>query len=149
MTIVGIKDNVQALLTDMGVFKDVQAAPQVSDQAQFSGYPSAVHYYNNTESDFATVSQNRRVIEYLVEVYLVTNETDPAIELAKMYELVDQTVQMFDVSRDLSSDSIPLDRACDILRPAAGQLQRVATSEGEGLMATIHLFCESDTSFIA
>lgn len=148
MTISGIKDNVQALLVASDYFVDVQPAPQKGDEYSFSGYPSVSHYYADTQSDFATVSQNRRVIEYVVEIILVTDqETDVETEFAEAYDLIDNVMQLFDETIDLSSSSLSLSRACDIMRPAPGELLPAMTNKGEGLLMTIRLFCEADTRF--
>lgn len=149
MTINGIKTNVQALLVGSGLFSanSVQPAPQEGDSVLFDSYPAVSHYYHATTSDFATVSQNRRVIEYYVEIYLVTSETDSRVEFQKMYDLSDAVIQLFDNSRDLSSTSLGLTRACDIARPAGGEIMRVNTNDGVGLMMTIRLYCESDVAF--
>lgn len=153
MTITGISTNVQALLTAMetspgfSTFSTVLAgAPtKLSD---FVGYPAACHYYQDAESQYATVSQNRRVIEYVVELYLVTNSTTPvATELQQAYSLSDSVMDMFDKSIDLSSTTLSLTRACDIMRPTPSTLERIETKEGRGLMMTVKLYCEADITF--
>lgn len=147
MTIQGIKTNVQVLLENTNEFVTVLPHPP-SQEADFNGYPSAAHYYSDTENNYATVSQNRRVIEYVVELYLVTNEeTSLATEFTEAYDLIDRIIQMFDESIDLSNSALGLARACDNVRPAPGELQRIDTKEGTGLMMTIRLFCEADISF--
>lgn len=147
MTITGIRNNVQALLEDTGKFATV-LSHEPTDDVKFAGYPSASHYYAGSESGYATVSQNRRVYEYVVELYLVTNEATTAeTEYGEVYALIDDIVQMFDESIDLSSSALSLSPACDIMRPTPSDLQRVRLDEGPGFVATIRLFCESDISF--
>lgn len=147
MTITKIKDNVQALLTATDSFVTVLPAAPTSD-ASFAGYPASSHYYSDTQSDFATVSQNRRVIEYIVELYIVGDKsTTEAEKLSEAYALIDSIIHLFDVSMDLSDGDIPLTRACDIMRPSPGELVRVSTSEGEGYMMTVRLYCEADVTF--
>lgn len=147
MTITGISTNVQALLDNMPELVTVLAAPPTSS-SNFAGYPSACHYYVNAESNYATVSQNRRVIEYVVELYVKTrNDTPTATELSRAYTLTDSVIQMFDESIDLSSVTLGLARACDIMRPTPANLERVQLGEGSGLMMTIRLFCEADVTF--
>lgn len=147
MTITGVRNNVQALLLDSDKFVTV-LAHEPSEDNPFAGYPSVAHYYADAESNFATVSQNRRVLEYVVELYLVTNEaTTLDDEFKEAYALLDDVMQMFDESIDLSSASIPLARACDIMRPTPSTLTRINLPEGPGFVATIRLFCESDVVF--
>lgn len=147
MTIQGIKTNVQALLEDSDYFVDVTAAPQ-DGTVKFTGYPSVSHYYNNTENDFATVSQNRRVITYDVMMYLVTPEgTNIETEFSQAYTLLDNVVALFDATKDLSDSSLGLSPACDIMRPATGSIMRVDTSEGTGLELNVRLYCETDVAF--
>jgi len=150
MSITKIKDNVQALLTATDYFVTVlPAAP--SQQADFAGYPSACHYYIDTASDYATVSQNRRVIEYIVEMYLVTPTTVTlSDQFAQAYKLLDDVIDMFDHTIDLSEGlgtTLGLTRACEVMRPAPGTMTRVTINDGPGLMLEIRLFCEIDKSF--
>jgi hypothetical protein len=146
MTITGIKDNVQALLDNMGDFVTVLPCPP-TETDNFSGYPAASHYYENTDPQYATVSQNRRAIQYLVELYIVPDkETTEATLFGEAYELIDKTIQMFDESRDLSNVGLSLPRACDMLRAAPSSLERISTAEGDGLMMTIRLTCEGDAT---
>lgn len=147
MTIQGISDNVQALLVDTGKFVTVlDWEPEKT--SDFAGYPAASHYYVDTENDYATVSQNRRVIEYLVQIVLMGDEdTTPSDLKTQMYGLMDDIVQMFDETRDLSSSSPSLARACDIMRPAPGNLTKIVTNEGAGLLGEIRLYCEKDVTF--
>lgn len=153
MTIKGIETNVQALLSAMkynnnGVmqsrFTTVLPHPPYQD-ADFDGYPSICHYYAATENNYATVSQNRRIIEYTVEIWLITADT--ATQYSEMNILMDQVVQMFDESQDLSSTSLNLTKACDIMHPAPAGMQRVSTNDSEGVVGTIRLFCEADVAF--
>lgn len=147
MNIATISSNVQALLTDTGYFVTVLPSPPESGN-DFAGYPSASHYYENTSSQYATVSQNRRTIQYIVELYIVPNKATPFQDLLpnEAYPLIDNVIQMFDVSRDLSSTSIPLARACDMLHAAPGELIRIEQKDGDGVMMTIRLTCEGDTA---
>lgn len=148
MTIKGIRDNVQALLTASDYFVSVIPAPQKGEAYNFTGYPSVSHYYRDTQSDYATVSQNRRVIEYVIEMVLVVNKaTDVVTEFDEAYTLVDDVIQLLDESIDLSSAALSLTRACDIMRPAPGELLPTQTNKGEGLVMTIRLFCEADVRF--
>lgn len=147
MTITNISTNVQTLLEDLDWLVTVLPHPPEKDD-QFAGYPSVAHYYSSTENNYATVSQNRRVIEYIVELYLVTPmTTEPADEFSQMYNHADNLIQMFDESIDLSSTSLGLPKACDIMRPVPGSLERITTNEGTGLMMTIRLVCEADVNF--
>lgn len=148
MTIQGIATNVQALLQSTALFKTVLSAPP-TDEVNFAGYPSACHYYTDAQSDYATVSQNRRVFQYTVELYIVANDdtTETQLFTNEAYPLIDAIMQLFDASIDLSSQTLGLARACDILRPTPSRLERVTTPDGNGLMMTIHLFCEADIAF--
>lgn len=140
MTIAGIQTAVQALLVSTNKFSTVLGAAPNSVE-DFAGYPSAAHYYVDTQSDYATVSQNRRVITYAVDLYLVTNEaTTLQEEFDQGYAHIDDVIQLFDESNDLNN-------ACDIMRPAPGQLVRVTLPEGTGLRMTITLYCEADVTF--
>jgi hypothetical protein len=153
MNITNISTNVQAILESSDVFavvdevKQVIPAPQEGESIQFDGYPAAFHYYENTESNPATVSQNRRVINYTVQIVIVTPDTVTSTEeFATAYSTIDTLIQKFDESRDLSIEG-SLPRACDIMRPVPGELTRVSTNLGDGLMATIRLACEADIKF--
>jgi len=147
MTIQGIRTNVQALLESSELFTTVLPHPPKED-TNFGGFPSSCHYYDNTDPQYATVTQNRRVIQYTVELYMIQpKNVTPETEYQEAYDLIDSVIQLFDESIDLSSQTIPLARACDLMRPAPGEMQRVTTPEGDGLMCTIRLFCEADVSF--
>ncbi len=147
MNISLISTNVQALLVATNKFVTVLPHPPTED-VNFAGYPAAAHYYVDAESNYATVSQNRRVLEYIVELYLVTNdETTPTTEFTEAYALIDSIMQTFDESIDLSSTTLSLSPACDIMRPTPSELTRITTNEGTGLMMVIRLFCEADVAF--
>ena len=147
MTIQGISDNVDALLKASDLFEDVEAAPQEGDQMVFSGFPSVSHYYSGTDSDYSTNTQHRRSITYTVEAVIVSPDTVTPVQRFKdAYKLADDVIQLFDASRDLSSSELNLTRACDILQPVPGELMRVATNHGDGLMITITLVCTADVA---
>jgi hypothetical protein len=152
MTINGIKSNVQALLEETDYFVSVLPhAPK--EDTTFNGFPSVCHYYDNTDPDYATVSQNRRVIQYTIELYFNdTTGTDPVQQYDEIYATVDDTIQMLDESVDLSEGlgktiTPNLPHVCDFMRPAPGELVPVITPEGTALMCTIRLFCGADVSF--
>jgi hypothetical protein len=149
MTIKGISDNVQALLEDTDSFVTVLPGPPEAD-SDFAGYPSAAHYFTGAENEYATVSQNRRRVNYVVELYIVpdSSTTFTTMMSTEAYPLLDSIIQMFDESQDLSSDTIPLSRACDIMKPAPGRIARIETKEGDGVMITIDLFCEGDSQVV-
>lgn len=147
MTITGIRNNVQSLLTNTTKFVTVLNHPP-AQESDFAGFPSACHYYVDAESNYATVSQNRRVYEYVVELYIVTDATTTSeVEFGEAYALMDSIMQMFDESIDLSSTTLGLARACDIMRPTPSTLERITTKEGEGLMMTLKIYCTADVSF--
>ena len=142
MTIAGVSAAVQEILESVDApvaFVDIQAAPESSDQ-HFNGYPSATHFYVNTENNYATVTQNRRVIQYNVYVYMVSNAKTEAQKWASGYAFVDSVIQKFD-------ESIDLNGACDIMRPAPGRMSKESLTNGEGLVAEIILYCEADVTF--
>jgi hypothetical protein len=139
MTIAGISTAVHTILEDSNKFVTVlDHAPE--QENDFEGYPSVSHYYQGTQADYATVSQNRRLVEYTIELYLVTNASDNSTQLSEMYTLADEVIDLFDKSIDIND-------ACDLMRPAPGQLYRRSTKEGMGYAFTIQLFCESDIAF--
>lgn len=144
MTLNGIRTNVQALLVDNDSFVTVLDAPPTGED-DFAGFPAAAHYMSDINSEYATVSQNRRTVEWNVELYLVTpSSVSASNQFQQMYTLVDAIIQMFDVTRDLSSTSLSLSPACMNLRAVPSRLERIDTKEGKGLMCTVSLFCEDD-----
>jgi len=147
MNIKGISDNVQALLNAMTDpdFVEVIPAPESSSQS-FTGYPSATHFYQSTDSSYATVTQNRRVIRYSVYIYLINNETEVE-QWTRMCNIVDKVIQMFDESVDLSSSVLGLTKACDIMRPVPGEIGKFSLNKSSGLVGEINLFCEKDITF--
>lgn len=140
MTISGISTQVQTILDGTNSFETVlSAAPEESND--FAGFPSAAHYYSNTDNTYATVSQNRRSVHYTVELYIVPPGTvTQATLFTQAYALIDSIIQTFDESNDLNAET-------DFLRPVPGQLERIQTKDGDGLMMTINLICEKDVSF--
>jgi hypothetical protein len=141
MTITGIRDNVQTLLEATDEFVTILKAPP-REGGDLEGYPAAIHYYNGTENDYATVSQNRRVINYAVDIILKADTaTSAETELGEMYALADSIIQMFDTSNRLNA-------ACDFLHPAPGDLERIQIGEGVGLKFTVNLYCRRDISIV-
>lgn len=147
MTINEIKNNVQALLNSTGSFSTVLSAPP-NAQESYAGYPAASHYFVAADSDYATVTQNRRRYEYLIEIIVMTTEATPtSTELNQIYTLTDSIVQLLEESIDLSSTALGLTKACDIMKVSPADLTRITTNEGVGLMMTVRLFCEADMAF--
>lgn len=139
MTISGISSAVQAILVATDEFSTVLNHAPTSDE-NFDGYPAVFHYYNSAESNFATVSQNRRIIEYVVEVWIQSVAATESEKYLEAYTLMDTLMDVFDQAIDLNN-------ACDIMRPTPSNLERVALTEGEGFRAEIRLFCEADITF--
>lgn len=140
MTITGIKDAVQALLAGTDDFVSVLPHPPKEDTT-FGGFPSVCHYYSDSDTSVATVMENKRILEYVVELYLKVPATKTATEeFAEAVGLIDTVMQLFDTSNDLNN-------ACDFLHPTPGRLERVTTAEGDALIMTFTLFCESDVTF--
>lgn len=160
MEITKISDNVQALLESTDYFVSVIPGPpegaRVDEDGNliladnsFEGYPSASHYYVDTVGDYATVRQNRRVIQYIVELYIVPGNNTAFKDLLRTdsYPLIDNVMNLFDQSIALGNSDLDLTPACDILKPAPGRLDPVQTPEGKGVMMTITLYCEADVTF--
>ena len=141
MTITGISEAVQEILEGVTSpeFVNVYPNPESKDTV-FDGYPSATHFYQRTENGYATVTQNRRVIEYSVFVYLLLVGTTETERWLNGMSMVDKIVQVFDESVDLNG-------ACEIMRPTIGEMGKVNTTAGEGLLVEITLYCEADTTF--
>lgn len=147
MTIQGISTNVNALLASTNKF-DCILSGYPTNESDVTSYPAAIHYYADGEAQYATVSQNRRVYEYMVDIILVVPTTVSAsTQFSQAYALIDEVINLFDQSIDLSSSTLSLSRACDIMRPAPGSLEPIETDTGKGLKMTIRLFCEADITF--
>lgn len=149
MTISGISSNIQLLLESTDKFKTVLPGPPTEDQ-NFEGYPAACHYYVDADSDYATVSQNRRILQFVVELYILPTDvsTESEVLTDKVYPLIDEVMQLFDESIDLSSQELALARACDFLRPAPSRLIPVLSQDGgKGWQMTINLYCGADVTF--
>lgn len=141
MTIIGVSGAVQTLLNGLSDpdFVNVIPAPE-SEDSKFTGYPSARHFYQGTEPSYATVTQNRRVIEHSVFIYLLYVGKTEEEKWANATDKLDKVIQAFDESVDLNG-------ACDIMRPTPGRLSKVSVANGEALVAELTLYCEADLTF--
>ena len=147
MKITDISNNVQTLLSNIADPSLVTVLPYPQDETNnFDGYPSATHFYTGTESDYATATQNKTIYKYSVFVYVFTNE-DQAGLYTRAYNLMEDIVQMFAESIDLSSTVLGLARACDFLRPALGEMGTFTTGQGTGIVGEINLFCSADKTY--
>lgn len=131
----------EALLT--GIQLDAEAMfvdvlPQPPDSADdFTGFPSAAFYYSGTDSDYATVSENRR--DYMFDIYLYgiyENKTLRA-QYQLMYKQIDKVIDALDNSGDLSINDI-------MVRPAPAEVVRITSERGDGLRGHIRLRCSTD-----
>lgn len=146
MTVQQISTNVQKILEDSDLFVNVEAAPQEGDTIHFEGYPSAFHYYSATQPQVSNITQHKRTINYTVQaVVVVPDGTSSVDEFKAAYSLVDSLIQLFDQSQNLKVADLP--RACDILSPTPGEMSRVDTNDGVGLLVTINLSCTADVTF--
>lgn len=144
MTIKNLKTEIQSYLeqikSDGDVpLKDILTAP-ADQNTDFSGFPSVSHMYTNMESDYATVSQNRRVVEWTLLVYHLstTSLTDGYDDI---YGYMDTLIQKFDETQDLNG-------ACVELRPVPGSLDAASTDRGHQLVGEIRLMCEDDVNIL-
>lgn len=132
-----IKTLLEAVEVDsVAVFQQVLEAPPESADV-FTGYPSAYFVYDTYESDYSTNEENRRLTVWSIYIYSYTKSLDAEAHFAKMYKIIDATIQKLDESYDL-------DGACDFVTPVPGELDRVDTETGVGLLANIRLRCWSD-----
>lgn len=144
MTIINIRDEIQTYLETIKTngdapLKDILKAPS-SQESDFTGFPSVSHFYTNMENDYATVSQNRRVIEWTVLVYHF-NTSSLSDGYGEIYGYMDTLIQKFDETQDLNG-------ACAELKPVPGSLEAASTDRGHYLVGEIRLMCEDDINIL-
>lgn len=119
-------------------FVDVLQQPPTQDNGgDFTGFPSVAYHYETTESDYSTVTENRRDYNFAIYIYGIWEAKELDDQYATMYKLVDATLDALDKSQDLGINEI-------MVRPVPGEFRRVATERGQGLMARIRLRCSTD-----
>lgn len=132
-----IKAILEAVQVDASnVFHQVLTAPPES-AAEYTGFPSAHFVYNSYESTYSTNEENRRVANWDIFIYSLTQTLDNEAHFTKMYKIIDATVQALDESCDLNN-------ACDFVIPVPGEVDRVVSDSGVALVAQIRLQCWSD-----
>lgn len=125
-------------LDSEGLFVDVIPHPPTNDQGNdFAGFPSASHFYEGTDSDYATVDDNRRNIVFGIYIYAIWQEKSLADQYALAHKYMDLVLDALDKSDDLGINDI-------MLRPAPGELRRVSIDRGTGLMGHIRLVAAYD-----
>lgn len=113
--------------------------PTDPNGSDFSGFPAISYYYETTESDYATVTENRRDYNFAIYVYGIWQDKPLPDQYAAMYKMVDAVLDTLDQSNDLGINEI-------MLRPVPGEFRRVSTDRGQGLMARIRLVCSTDVA---
>ncbi len=120
------------------LFVDVIPHPPTDDQGNdFNGFPSAAHFYDGTDSDYSTVTENRRDIVFAVWIYAIWQDKPLADQYALAHKYMDAVLDKLDQSGDLGINDL-------MLRPAPGELRRVSTDRGTGLVSYIRLVCSYD-----
>lgn len=107
------------------------------DGSDFAGFPSVSYYYETTDSDYSTVSENRRDLYFGIYIYGIWQDMELPDQYTNMYKMVDAVLDALDESEDLGINAI-------MLRPVPGEFRRIATERGEGLLARIRLRCSYD-----
>lgn len=130
----GIQLNSEAMFVDV--------LPQPPDSADdFGGFPSCAYFYQNTDSDYATVSENRR--DYYFELYLYGIYQSKTLrdQYVLMYKQIDAVIQALDTSGDLGINDI-------MLRPVPGEIVRITSERGDGLRGHIRIRCSTDANVL-
>lgn len=125
-------------LDSEALFVDVLPHPPTDDQGNdFVGYPSVSHFYDGTQSDYATVTANRRDVIFSIYIYGIWQDKKLAAQYALAHRYMDAVLDALDKSDDLGINQL-------MLRPVPGELRRVATDRGTGLMGHINLVASYD-----
>lgn len=120
------------------LFVDVIPHPPTDDQGNdFAGFPSASHFYDGSDADYATVQDNRRDYIFSLYIYAIWQDKPLADQYALAHKYMDAVVDRLDMSDDLGISQL-------MLRPVPGELRRVQTDRGTGLMGYIRLVCSYD-----
>lgn len=120
------------------LFADVIPHPPTDDQGNdFSGFPSASHFYDGTDSDYSTVTENRRDVVFAIYIYAIWQDKPLADQYSLAHKYMDLVLDALDQSEDLGISNL-------ILRPVPGELRRVATDRGTGLMSYVRLVASYD-----
>ena len=153
MTITNVSKAVDARLkalqvniegTDYDVFVDVLDYPQDSSDA-FSGYPSCTHFYRETQSDYSTVTENRRTINYDIFFYVRSPNKTLQQLYQEAYLITDAILNDFDKTSDLLLDG---DVVADFVIPVPGILAREDTTDGLTLIGSVGLQLMGDVDVI-
>ena len=120
------------------LFVDVLPHPPTDDQGNdFAGFPSVTHFYDGTQSDYATVTENRRDVIFAIYVYGIWQDKPLADQYVLAHRYMDAIIDALDQSEDLGIDQL-------MLRPVPAELRRVATDRGTGIMGHIRLVASYD-----
>lgn len=122
---------------------DVIPHPPTNDQGNdFSAFPAVSYYYDGNDSDYATVSANRRDLVFAMYIYCIWAKKPLSDQYAAAYKIIDAVIDALDKSDDLGISDV-------MLRPAPGELRRIATDRGTGLMCHIRLVAAYDRSLLS
>lgn len=113
--------------------ENVIAHPPTDDQGtDFTGFPAAAYFYDGTDSDYSTVTQNRRDFHFDIWVYGIWQAKPLAEQYNIMYGYLDALLDALDKSGDLGINDV-------MLRPVPAELRRVTLDRGTGLMGHVRL----------
>ena len=117
---------------------DVIPHPPTNDQGNdFSAFPAVSYFYDGTDSDYSTVTENRRDVVFAIYVYMIWQDKDLSEQYPAAYKVVDAVIDALDMSNDLGIDAVQL-------RPIPGEMRRVQTDRGTGLMCHIRMIASYD-----
>ena len=120
------------------LFVDVIPHPPTDSQGNgFTGFPSAAHFYDGTDSDYSTVTENRRDVVFALWIYAIWQDKPLPDQYALAHKYMDAVIDALDQSGDLGINQL-------MLRPVPGELRRVSTERGTGVMSYIRLVCSYD-----
>jgi hypothetical protein len=121
----------------------VDVLPQPPDSADdFAGFPSCAYFYQNTDSDYSTVSENRR--DYFFEIYLYGIYSTKTLrqQYVLMYKQIDKVIDALDKSNDLNINDI-------MVRPTPAEIVRITSERGDGLRGHIRIKCSTDSNILS
>lgn len=121
------------------MFDTVLRNPPDSD-ADFGGFPSAAYHYSMTDSDYATVAENRRDYFFDIYMYAIYEGKTLREQYEIMYKIMDLVMSAIDGSDDLGLSAF-------MIRPTPSEMVRVTSERGDGLRAHIRLKCSVDIDY--
>ena len=111
-----LKNKIKDKLEAINKIQEVKDEPGL----KLSGYPGAIIYPSEDESDYETTTENLRIYVFVVDLFYEIQSGGLANAIDALYDLADDVMDAFDQDQILSGISLPTRYTMIGIEPTSG-----------------------------